>query len=207
MRWWEKQVGGETRGRIIALLRRGVETVDALAAELGVTDNAVRAQLQALEREGMVAAIGTRAPEGAGKPATRYAVAPVGESVLSAAYAPVLTALLGTLRDRLPAAEVDALLRETGQRLGAAARASGSLADRVRDASLALTALGGEVDVERTAQGYRLCGHACPLSAAVRVEPHACHAVEELLTSIVGRPVRESCDRAGRPRCRFEIVA
>ena len=60
MRWWEKQIGGTARGRIIALLRRGASTVEELAAELGVTDNAVRAHLQLLEREGLIQASGTR---------------------------------------------------------------------------------------------------------------------------------------------------
>ena len=48
MRWWEQQIGGVTRGRVIALLRRGVSTVEELAGALKVTDNAVRAQLQTL---------------------------------------------------------------------------------------------------------------------------------------------------------------
>ena len=51
MRWWERQIGGPMRGRIIALLRRGSSTVEELAAALGVTDNAVRAHLQLIERE------------------------------------------------------------------------------------------------------------------------------------------------------------
>ena len=35
MRWWERQIGGPMRGRIIALLRRGSSTVEELAAALG----------------------------------------------------------------------------------------------------------------------------------------------------------------------------
>ena len=75
MRWWERQIGGSARGRIIALLRRGASTVEELAAELGVTDNAVRAHLQLLEREGLVRATGSRQGPGAGKPATTYELA------------------------------------------------------------------------------------------------------------------------------------
>ena len=75
MRWWERQIGGPMRGRIIALLRRGASTVEELAAALGVTDNAVRVHLQRLEREGVVSATGTRQGPGAGKPATTYQVA------------------------------------------------------------------------------------------------------------------------------------
>ena len=103
MRWWEKQIGGAARGRIIALLRRGTSTVEELAAELGVTDNAVRAHLQLLEREGLLRASGTRQGPGAGKPATTYELSEGSESALSSAYAPVLTALLQILAERMPA--------------------------------------------------------------------------------------------------------
>ena len=43
-----------TRGKIITLLRRASRTVDELAQALDLTDNAVRAQLAALERDGLV---------------------------------------------------------------------------------------------------------------------------------------------------------
>src|SRR5947208_7905390 len=102
MRWWERQIGGTARGRVIALLRRGSSTVEELAAELGVTDNAVRAHLQLLEREGLLQATGTRQGPGAGKPATTYELSAHAESALSSAYAPVLTALLRTLAERMP---------------------------------------------------------------------------------------------------------
>ena len=43
-----------TRGQIVTLLRRALRTVDELAGELGLTDNAIRAHLAALERDGLV---------------------------------------------------------------------------------------------------------------------------------------------------------
>jgi predicted ArsR family transcriptional regulator len=82
MRWWERPIGGPARGRIIALLRRGRTTVDELAADLKVTDNAVRPQLQILEQEGIVRATGTRQGAGAGKPATTAGIAPAAEPAL-----------------------------------------------------------------------------------------------------------------------------
>ena len=54
--------------------------------------------------------------------------------------------------------------------------------------------------------GYLLRGHACPLAAVTRDEPHACHTVEEIVEAVVGVPVRECCDRSAGPRCRFEIL-
>jgi predicted ArsR family transcriptional regulator len=207
MRWWERSIGGRTRGRVIALVRRGVGTVEELAAELRVTDNAVRAQLKVLEQEGIVHATGTRQGDGAGKPATVYEIAPTGETALSAAYAPVLGAVLEALADRVDAVEVDEILRDAGRRLAPGKRAMVPIDVRVKKAAAVLTALGAELDVERKPYGYQLRGYACPLSAVVRGQPNACHAVEELVASLVGVPVRECCDRTGRPRCRFDIVA
>jgi predicted ArsR family transcriptional regulator len=207
MRWWERQIGGPMRGRIIALLRRGASTVEDLAAALGVTDNAVRAHLQRLESEGIVRATGIRQGPGAGKPATTYEVAAEAEASLSSAYAPVLTALLQTLAERTPSEELDALMREVGRRLGPARPKGGSLDSRVRAAAAMLSSLGSELDVERTSEGYLLRGFACPLAAAVRGESSACHAVEELVGAVVGAPVRECCDRSVGARCRFEIRA
>ena len=205
MRWWERQIGGPMRGRIIALLRRGASTVEELAAALGVTDNAVRVHLQRLEREGVVSATGSRQGPGAGKPATTYQVAVDAEASLSSAYAPVLSALLETLAERTPPEELDSLMREVGRRLGPTQPKSGSLDSRVRAAAALLTSLGSELDVERTSDGYLLRGFACPLAAAVRGEPRACHAVEELVGAVVGAPVLERCDRSAGARCRFEI--
>ena len=50
MAWWQRQSDKSTRNRIVALLRRGERSVEELAESLGLTDNAVRAQLSALER-------------------------------------------------------------------------------------------------------------------------------------------------------------
>ena len=118
MRWWEHSIGGTARGRIIGLLRRGRRTVDEIASSEGVTDNAVRAQLQLLQGAGVVRSAGTRAGEGAGKPATVFEIAPDAEAALSSAYAPVLGALLDTLAERVSPEELELLLRETGRRLG-----------------------------------------------------------------------------------------
>jgi predicted ArsR family transcriptional regulator len=75
MRWWEKHFGDSTRGRIVAILRRGWRSVDEIAATLGLTDNAVRAHIATLERDGVVAAAGSRRDGTVGKPATLYGVA------------------------------------------------------------------------------------------------------------------------------------
>jgi predicted ArsR family transcriptional regulator len=120
----------------------------------------------------------------------------------------VLGALLEALAERLPPDELDELLRDAGRRLTPQPTKATSLEARVQSAGALLAALGGELDVERTPKGFMLRGYACPLSAAVRANPKACHAVEELVSAVVGAPVRECCDRRdGGARCRFEVLA
>src|ERR1700674_1471318 len=100
-----------TRTRLLALLREGAWTVDDLAGRLGVTDNAVRFHLDALERAGTVRKEGVRRIGGAGQPASLFSLSAGGEETFSRAYAPVLIACLEELRDRTSAQEVIVFLR------------------------------------------------------------------------------------------------
>jgi predicted ArsR family transcriptional regulator len=198
-----------TRGQVVALLRVQSRTVDELAGELGLTDNAVRPHLLALERDGMVRTAGVRRGGGVGKPATIYELHPDAEPLLSRAYAPVLSALLEVLADSLPEREAKRVLRETGRRLasGLGGRAGGDLPARARAAAAVLDALGGSVVVEERRGGATIRGAACPLATAVARSPQVCHAVETLVGEIAGAKAIECCDRTGRPRCCFELKA
>ena len=198
-----------TRGRIVRLLRRATHTVDELASALGLTDNAVRAHLATLERDGLVRVDGVRRHAGAGKPATVYDIEPGAEPVLSRAYVPLLTALLGTLGARMSSAELRAVMSEVGHRL-ARTQPPASSADfeaRLQAAAAILEELGGEATLERTDTGATIRGCSCPVSAAVGERPEVCRALETLLADLTGGEVHERCDRGERPRCRFEITA
>jgi predicted ArsR family transcriptional regulator len=195
-----------TRGRVVTQLRRGPSAVEELARGLGLTDNAIRAHLATLERDGLVRQAGTRRGPGAGKPAVIYELAPDAEARFSRAYAPVLTALLEELTARLPPKQTETLLLTVGRRLGARApRRTGTLEERVRDAVGLLNELGGDASVESGPSGLRIRGCGCPLSAAVARRPEACRAVEGLLSEIIGVPVVQCCKHGPRPQCCFTI--
>lgn len=208
MRWWERSIGGEARGKIIGLLRRKERSVDELAAELDVTDNAVRAHLELLEREGIVTQTRVRRTGSVGKPATMYAIAPGAEATMSGAYAPVLAALAATLAERMGRQDLDALYRDAGKRI-AGDHAPGKaerLESRVRSAATLLAELGAEVDVVRTKDSFAIQGHGCPLADAVRADPSVCQSIRELVSGVTGESVHECCDRGEHgPRCRLEI--
>jgi predicted ArsR family transcriptional regulator len=196
-----------TRGQVATLLRRGPRTVEELAAELGLTDNAVRNHLSLLERDGVVRQVGVRRGKGAGKPATVYELHPAAESYFSRAYQPVLAAVLDVLVAELSAEQAAEILDKVGRRLGVSAggAAAGTLAERAEAAASALRALGGEVDVVTENGTLVLRGTGCPLSSTVTRRPETCRAVESFVSEVVGAPVRECCARDGRPRCCFTV--
>jgi predicted ArsR family transcriptional regulator len=196
-----------TRGQIVALLRRGARTVEDLARALGLTDNAVRAHLSTLEREGLVRQDGVRRGPGAGKPATLYEVPREAEPLFSRAYAPVLGALLDEIAEQLPAERREVLMRAVGRRLaaGVGQQTAESLETRLHAAVALLNSLGGDAQVEQRDEGLVISGCGCPLSAATSRRPEVCRAVETLLSEVVGAPVNECCARGDRPRCCFRV--
>jgi len=195
-----------TRDRLLALLREGAWTVDDLAERVGVTDNAVRFHLDALEQAGTVRKDGVRKIGAVGQPASIYSLSPAGDDAFSRAYAPVLIAVLEELRDRTSATQVVAFLRRVGKRLARSFKdSSGPLSSRVASASEMLNALGGITTVEKSGGNYRIVGRACPLARAVEADHCVCAAVTSLVAEVVGAEVSERCDRSGRPKCCFEI--
>jgi predicted ArsR family transcriptional regulator len=194
-----------TRGRIIGLLRRSPQTVEELATALGVTDNAVRAQLASLERDGMVRQHGLR--RGSGKPSFSYALQSEFEPLLSKAYIPMLVRLLRGMGERLPAQKVNDLLNKVGQDwAGELPRVSGDIKSKVVAASNLLNDLGGVTEIEQEGRCLMIKGYSCPLALAVRENRGVCVAVQALLSRYIGENVIEHCDREGeRVHCRFEI--
>ena len=202
-----QQLLDSSRGRIVTLLQRGGLTVDDIASQLGLTANAVRAQMTAMERDGVVRRVGRR--PGTTRPSHVFELTPEVEQLLSEAYVPFLTQLVRLFANALPSQQVDRLMRDVGRGLAdelpLAKRPSGSLRARVTTASELLnTHLGAVTHVESNG-GYVIRGVACPLAALTGKHPAVCLAMESLLTEVLGAPVHECCDRSSRPKCCFEI--
>lgn len=203
-----QQLLDTSRGRIVTALQRGGLTVDDLAGQLGLTANAVRAQLTAMERDGVVQRAGRR--PGTTRPSHVFELTAEVEQLLSQAYAPFLTQLVRVFAEALPARDVDRLMREAGKGLAHelnAPRAARSFAERVERASELLNQqLGAVTRVEHNG-GYVIRGVACPLAALTGKHPAVCLAMESLLVELTGAAVHECCDRTSRPKCCFEIKA
>jgi predicted ArsR family transcriptional regulator len=195
-----------TRGRIVTLLRGKLRTVNELADELGLTDNAVRAHLLSLERDGLVRQGGVQ--RGHRKPHFAYELTPEAENLFPKAYDALLNGLIAVLKGRLAPEALEEVLREVGRSLaaGQGAGRSANLETRVENAVRVLEALGGAARSEREGDHHLIRSDACPLAAAVNEHPEVCRLAEALVAEIIGAPVRERCDREKAPRCRFEIL-
>jgi predicted ArsR family transcriptional regulator len=201
-----QQLLDTSRGRIVSLLQRGPLTADDLASRLEISTSGVRAQITAMERDGVVRQVGRR--PGTTRPSRVFELTPEVEQLLSRAYVPLLTQLVDVFAHGLPGDQLDGLLREAGRRLAgelSAKRFRGSLSSRVHAASEVLNEqLGAVTRVEENGR-YVIRGEGCPLSALTGKHPAVCRAMESLVEQFVGASVHECCERAQRPRCCFEI--
>lgn len=208
MAYWDEKFFRSTRGRIVMLLRRAGRTVDALAGELELTNNGVRAHLATLERDGIVRqGSSVRRASGGGKPAYVYELTPEAEGLFPKAYEPVLSRLLDVLDERVGREKKEALLREVGERMAAGIGApSGGVRERLEAAVGVLNELGGFAELEERDGSFLIRSYGCPLSNVVPDHPEACRLAETLVAGLAGVPIRECCDRDENPRCRFEAT-
>lgn len=196
-----------TRGRIIELLEAGSSTADELAVRLGVSRSAIRVQLTAMERDGVVVRTGRRA--GTTRPSNVFELTPESRQFLSKAYLPLLGELVSELEASLTPQQLQSLLRRVGKRLAhalaARRRTAEDLRSRVMKASDLMNAQFGARTRMESNGVYAIVGSACPLAALTSTHPAVCQGVRAWLSEVIGAPVDECCDRIGQPRCRFEI--
>ena len=201
----DKRFFESTRGQIVTMLRASPCTVEELAGKLDLTDNAIRAHLLTLERDGLVRQSGLR--RGPRKPHFTYALTPEADSLFPKAYDTLLNQLIAVLKTRLNPEEIEEVLREVGRAVasGAPGGEEADLEKRVHTAVRVLETIGGATEIEHDDDKIVIRGHGCPLAAAVSVHPEVCRLAETLVAEIVKVPVKEHCDRSESPKCRFEI--
>lgn len=198
-----------TRGQIVRLMRGTARTVEELAASLGLTDNAVRAQLTTLERDGLVRMQGVR--RGARKPHFTYVLTRAAEDLFPKSYDALLNMLLTVLKGRMTPSELKDVLRELGRKVAKLKMKSppdgSGLAARSREAVELLEALGGAPRMEKDGDKIIIQSASCPLATAVESHSEVCSVAEALIAEVTGAQVRECCNKTEiPPRCSFVIT-
>ena len=196
-----------TRGRVVVLLRGNAGTVGELARALGLTDNAVRAHLATLERDGLVRQSGLQ--KGSRKPHFAYELTPEAELLFPKSYDTLLGHFIGVLKELLSTRAFEDALRKVGRSLASqssAAKRNSDLETRAKAGLKALEAMGGAARMERVEGRLYIRSNNCPLASVVSEHPETCQVVETQLSEITGARVRERCSRTDAPRCRFELT-
>jgi predicted ArsR family transcriptional regulator len=203
---WRARLLESTRGKILELLRPKDQTVNELAAALGLTDNAVRAHLLSLERDGLIRQSGTQ--PGFRKPHVTYGLTPDAEQIFPKAYGVLLDLILIVISRQLSPREFSAAMRDVGKRVADRhlLEVQGkSRNQRIEMALQILKDLGGAATFEKSDGKHFICGNGCPLAAATSRHPEACLIAESLLSQVIGVPVKEHCLHGNTPSCRFEV--
>lgn len=195
-----------TRGQVLGLLRRGIGTVEELSSALGLTDNAVRAHLATLERDGLVERRGTQ--PGLRKPHFNYAPTVEAEQLFPKAYSTLFNQLLTTLKQRIGAKELESILGEVARSLalGNTPAPNESVENRAERAVATFESLGGAPAMDTDGDKLVISSvTTCPFDIAVSKHPEVCALAEAFLAEVTGMKVKEHCDKGDRARCSFEI--
>ena len=128
------------------------------------------------------------------------------EALFPKAYDTLLNQLIAVLKAKLPPKELKSILRQVGRSLAGNQGSSADLKSRLGQGLAALEAIGGSARIEKEEGKVFIRSSSCPLAVSVAEHPEVCQLAESLLSEIVGKPVRERCQREGSPRCSFEII-
>jgi predicted ArsR family transcriptional regulator len=200
-----------TRGKIVTALRRrhSASAVD-LAEEFGLSPNAVRQQLLALDRDGYVVERSVR--RGPTKPTLEYSLTPSADTLFPQRYDKMLNAVLHEVRNSFGKEALDSVLGKLGDRAAEKYRAKLTAPDvrgRVYELAALLRENGVEADVVETPGGsLELREHNCPYGQTVGEHPEVCTIIHTVLGETVSKDTRQIESIAtGGDACRFEIAA
>lgn len=198
------------RSLLVRLKQGGPSTTAELAAHAGVTYEAVRQQLAALEADGYVAR--QKAPRGrgrVGRPTGRFALTTAGDHFFAKRYDALSVELIDAASDVLGPEALMALLASlTDARVEAWAPRLAGLSLEERLAALREIYLDDDpfTAVEAGAGGPRLIERNCPYLNVASRRPALCSVTVSTLTRLLGAEVvRDERLQDGDGRCAFHV--
>ena len=192
------------RGDVLIAVKRGQPvTAKELAAEFGLTPNALRRHLKELETEGLVRC--SRQVRGVGGPVLAYSLTDAGEALFPRSYDTTLTTLLDNVRAQSGTDGVVQLFRAQWERVASGAPdelASLPLEERAQLLAELLTSHGYMAEATSTTGGEALIKeHNCVLRAVAERFPEVCVAEEKFLAEFLGAVVERRTHIASGASC------
>ncbi len=178
------------RPAILDLLKiHGPSNAPRLAELRGVGLNAVRQQLGALQREGLVEPRVER--RRVGRPTHVWTLTPKAEALFPQAYGPLALTLLRQLREVDGERKIDRLLERRTRDLVSAYRkrlAGRSPAEKWRE----LARIRAEEGYMARAGLQGLTEHHCPIAAIAKEFPQVCRFEKLLFEAVLGKPLERT---------------
>ncbi len=204
------------RGAAERLMRRlkqhGPMTTHELAANLAVSHEAVRQQLDRLQKGEWITAETRRGA--VGRPNRRWSLLPKADALFPDAHAEMTVRLIEAVRTELGEPALDRLVQALEQKTKAAyaAELAGSMDLRERVARLAAirSREGYMAEWKDEAGGFLIVENHCPICAAARACQGFCRAEREVFAAVLGPEAavkRTDHILAGARRCAYRITA
>lgn len=199
-----------SRAEIVRVLKTaGEQTAPDIAVRLGISAVAVRKHLDALDKEGLVAA--RRVPLPRGRPMLAYRLTDESETLFPQRYESLAVELLDDLvalngtetLGRLFAARTDRLSLRYGIRLQ-----NKNLPEQLAELARLRDEEGYMAVFEVRDGQFVFREHNCPIFEVAQRHPEACSCEQELFERVLSTPVRRETRLVdGKPFCEYRIEA
>lgn len=168
------------------LLQHGAATTAEIAAELALSQQAVRRSLTSLEEVGLVQSheqvpFGPRPLRGRGRPSLTFSLTEAGRGACEQGYDGLALESLRYIEREFGREAISGFARNRARRIMSGANTEEIVASLNSD--------GYAASVESTPAGEQLCQHHCPVVDAAREFPELCEAETQELSFRLGRHV------------------
>lgn len=194
---------------ILSLLKKGRRTLGELSADLNVSFEAVRRQVQAMHLQGFVERHLDR-QQGVGRPQSRYALTGAGEHLFPKSYDDLAVELIDHVADRLGSDALNAVLDsfiDVRVRRWQQSMVGKSLPAKLELLQEIYREQDPHTSVEKSPDGYRLIERNCPFYSVAHRRPALCRVTVDTLRRLLGHEVvREEKFQDGDGRCVFRVL-
>src|ERR1700737_876662 len=200
--------GRSTRMEVLELLRRkGQASAEIIAADLGVTPNAVRQHLTNLEREGFV--VSHPEPSRRGRPSLLFSLTERADSVFPKRYGQLATMVLQEVEAMGGPEALDEVFSRVAARHASAIEPDLeglTFDDKLQRVVTWIGRAGTLAEHTETAEGVKVTIHNCPFRNTALKFPQVCTITPHLITRLLGTAVSQA-DSIHRhdPYCSFVV--
>jgi len=200
--------GRSTRMEVLELLRRkGHATAEAIAADLGVTPNAVRQHLTNLERDGFVVSHSERGARG--RPSLLFSLTERADSVFPKRYGQLATMVLQEVQAMGGEDALDEIFARVAARHADAIEKDlhGLDFDQKLSRVVAWIGRAGTLPEQtETEEGVKVTIHNCPFRNTALKFPQVCTITPHLMSRLLGTAVSQADSIHRRdPYCSFVV--